>query len=80
MKDDVTTTIRAPRALMDRLDILARLNGGMRTQSDTIRWALTRGVEALEAELNAPVPRRSELAQELAHLRARLDDLERRGV
>lgn len=72
MKDDVTTTIRSPRALMDRLDVLARRNGGMRTQSDVIRWALTRGVETLEAELQVspPLPVVSDLSSVLAELDA----------
>lgn len=81
MIDDVTTTIRAPKALLDRLEVLARQNGGMRTRSDVIRWALTRGVDALEADLqlggSPPVPR-PDLASEVAQLRARLDAIARR--
>lgn len=81
MKDDVTTTIRAPRAVLERLDVLARTNGGMRTQSDAIRWALTRGIEALEAEMQVPPSssRPSDLSSEIAQIRARLDAIERQG-
>lgn len=76
MKDDVTTTIRAPRTLMDRLDVLARKNGGMRTQSDVIRWALTRGVEALEIEMQVPPPAPG--ASDLPSVLAELDALRAR--
>lgn len=80
MKDDVTTTIRAPRAILERLDVLTRMNGGMRTQSDAIRWALIRGIEALEAEMQVPPSSCTpDLSSEIAQIRARLDAIERQG-
>lgn len=81
MIDDVTTTIRAPKALLERLDALTRMDGGLRTRSEAIRWALARGVEALEAErgvFTAPPPD-TDLVDEVTRLRARVDALERRG-
>lgn len=82
MIDDITTTIRAPKALLERLEVLARKDGGMRTRSDALRWALQRGVEVLEAEraIAPPAsPPEADLADEVRILRARLDALERRS-
>lgn len=79
MNDDVTTTIRASKALLDRIDELARQDGGMRTRSEALRWALKRGADALESDLlstkKVPV---LDLASELADLRERVAALERR--
>ena len=56
--DDVTITIRCPRDVKERIDALVPVLGardelraiGKVTQAATIRLALLRGVEALEAE------------------------------
>lgn len=81
MNDDVTTTIRASKTLLTRLDELARRDGGMRSRADAIRWALKRGVEALEVEQNGSdvVPPTADLAAELVRLRERVAALERRA-
>lgn len=81
MNDDVTTTIRASKTLLNRIEELARRDGGMRSRAEAIRWALKRGVEALEGDLNgsAAAPPTADLAAELARLRERVAALERRA-
>lgn len=81
MNDDVTTTIRASKTLLNRIEELARRDGGMRSRAEAIRWALKRGVEALEGELtgSATAPATTDLAAEIARLRERVAALERRA-
>lgn len=81
MNDDVTTTIRASKTLLNRIEDLARRDGGMRSRAEAIRWALKRGVEALEGELNgsAAGPPTTDLAAEIVRLRERVAALERRA-
>lgn len=79
MNDDVTTTIRASKTLLNRIEELARRDGGMRSRAEAIRWALKRGVEALEGELNGSAAPPTDLAAEIARLRERVAALERRA-
>lgn len=81
MNDDVTTTIRASKTLLNRIEELARRDGGLRSRAEAIRWALKRGVEALEGELNgsAAAPPTGDLSVELSRLRERVAALERRA-
>lgn len=81
MNDDITTTIRASKALLNRIDDLARRDGGLRSRSEAIRWVLNRGVEALESELNggAVPPPMTDLSTEIVRLQERVTLLERRG-
>ena len=81
MNDDVTTTIRASKTLLNRIEDLARRDGGMRSRAEAIRWALKRGVEALEGELNgsAAGPPTTDLAAEIVRHRERVAALERRA-
>ena len=77
MNDDVTTTLRVSKALLARLDDLARRDGGMRSRSESLRWALKRGVDALAFDLQGAPPAR-DLATEVEQLRARIIALEQR--
>lgn len=81
MNDDITTTIRASKALLNRIDDLARRDGGLRSRSEAIRWVLNRGVEALESELNggAAPPPMTDLSTEIVRLQERVAVLERRA-
>jgi hypothetical protein len=81
MNDDITTTIRASKALLTRIDDLARRDGGLRSRSEAIRWVLTRGAEALESELTgaATPPPMTDLSSEIVKLQERVALLERRG-
>ena len=81
MNDDITTTIRASKALLNRIDDLVRRDGGLRSRSEAIRWVLNRGVEALESELNGGVapPPMTDLSTEIVRLQERVAVLERRA-
>jgi Arc/MetJ-type ribon-helix-helix transcriptional regulator len=79
MSDDVTTTLRVSRSLLARIDELARRDGGMRSRSESLRWALRRGVQALETDVQATEnPHGRDLATELEQLRTRILALEQR--
>ena len=80
MNDDITTTIRVSKVLLNRIDEIARRDGGLRSRSEAIRWVLNRGVEALEGELTgggAPLPM-TDLSAEILRLQERVTALERR--
>lgn len=82
--DDVPTSIRIPRELMDRVDAVAvrlvdspavaAVTGGRVTRSAVIRRALELGVNALEAHVSAP-PNLSGVLDELDVLRTRVEAL-----
>lgn len=79
MNDDMTTTIRVSKALLARLEELARRDGGLRSRSESLRWAIKRGVEALEVDLQGTENSPSrDLATEVAQLRERIIALENR--
>lgn len=62
MASHTPLTVRVPQALVDRLDALVPLLGDAPelataanvTRSDALRLCVLRGLEALEAEHNAP--------------------------
>lgn len=81
--DDSPTTIRAPRALLDRAEALisrwppAAGGIGRVSRSTVLRHALERGIAALEAEAaDLPTANGDDIRADLSELRARLDRIE----
>lgn len=79
--DEVPTSIRAPRALLDRADVIAdritTATGAKVSRSAVLRRALELGIAALESEMKGDEDEDSaDLRAEVAELRARLDRLE----
>lgn len=73
--EDTPTTIRAPRALLDRAEALAAALPSQPSRSAVLRLALARGIAVLEAEaLVAPLA--PDLAADVADLRRRVAALE----
>lgn len=79
--DDVPTSIRAPRALLERAEALAASLPTRPSRSAVLRMALERGMAELEAEARGlPAPVAAELRAEIEELRRRVEALEGASV